>query len=99
MPDSRPFFANDCTDHLIRYKNPVLMSGKVTKHDGFPNLRGKSLVERIGDMGPLFPVGLIGARLAMVLRSGVPAEDGRRTSSMKVTCACRQHTCMQVDNM
>lgn len=46
--------------------------------------RGKSLVERIGEIGLLLDVGLIGARFPL-LRSDAAAEDGRRTSSMKVT--------------
>ena len=71
------------------------MCSEIATHVGRPNLRGKSLVERMGDMGPLLAVGLIGARLVATFLSGAPAEDGRRTSSIYVTyvhmTAARSH--------
>ena len=50
-----------------------------------PHLIGKSLVERIGDMGPLVAVGLIGERTMPAFCNDAPADDGQRNSPINVT--------------
>lgn len=44
----------------------------------------------MGDMGPLVAVGLMGERAIAAFRNEAPAEDGRRTSSINVTCIHKQ---------